>query len=704
MKFNMRKMAAWVLTLIMLITSMPVSSLAAIVVDVSRSINVAQRVTRAITPGTGDVYVTFEFYNGEAKADTQVVKSDADPLQSVTAPATPPVPEGQKFMGWEIVDAQGNRSDFIPGEVTGYTTNTTVRVEATFSNVYYVYFMTVDNTVHATLEATTANQYKVTPPTDYEPAGARVDSWYTGSETSPTTFTSDTVVNADTYVYPKAVDCHWVTFNTLGGSGVSSRYVDTGSTLTLSEVAAPTRSGYAFAGWSTAEDGTAPVDTITPDKDVTLYAIWQGAPVNYTVVYWGENANDENYSALATATLQANTGTELTLTATTGALPDSVTDGQYFTFERSDTVTIAADGSSVLNVYFQRNEYTFTFQRRSGTNWQGTVTWYNGDGDDGTWTTIHTFTAKYGADISNKWAFTGSDGVTYPNSNPVVTWTPWNSSIYTKRIASLQIMPGENITWRHTTTGSTANHTFYYYGEALPGETGVTRTFEGKQYVLLFSLQNDFRIMYYSDDFLELAGFERYKVATANNSVISLTDSGYNCNNRNNFYFYYTRNSYTLKLNNYGVETSESIQYQASLADKGGTPDRPTSFGVNAEFKGWYEVEPDQITEATQPFNFTGATMPAANLVLYAYWQEPQISVEIMVEIDVSTPQRFTATIPQGTSIAESGKLTEALQYISDNAKPCSNGFTPMAAWWTSTSRCTPTPAFAPCSWATPTA
>ena len=48
-------------------------------------------------------------------------------------------------------------------------------------------------------------------------------------------------------------------------------------------------------------------------------------------------------------------------------------------------------------------------------------------------------------------------------------------------------------------------------------------------------------------------------------------------------------------------------------------------------FKGWYEVPVGQITDSTLPFNFNGKTMPAKDLVLFAYWVEKPVTLTVQV-------------------------------------------------------------------------
>ena len=477
---------------------------------------------------------------------------------------------------------------------------------AKFEAVFYVYFMTVDGQVHSTAIANAANDFKVALPTDYEPNGKVVTGWVVGEDA----FTADTVVSADTYVYPVTEDCYWVTFNTTGGSMVASRSVTKGDTLDLSGVTAPKRTGYTFKGWSTIEDGANVVNSIAPTADTTLYAVWEGKDVTYTVVYWGENADDTKYSTLATATLTGKVGSTVTLDKITGALPSTVSDGQHFEFRSSGTVTINADGSSVLNVYFSRNSYKLTFKEKDGRYSPGEV--------------ITTIEAKYDSDIANVWK-SGIVKQQYLDKGYV-----FKSSVTQKYYSFLQKMPNQDITMTATKwSGST--HYIYYYLEILPGQdtSGLTTTTNGNKTYYLYhttTLQGSGLSLTYAEDYFPITGF------TQRDSRVPSFDSRwvdyriiYEAS------LYYLRSSFNLTLNNYSVETKEAVPYETDISAKGAQPARPAGFSENAVFKGWYEVPVGQITDSTQPFNFNGKTMPAKDLVLFAYWVEQPVTLTVQV-------------------------------------------------------------------------
>jgi len=550
---------------------------------------------------TPDTHITFKFYDGKTLLDTQVVNSDGQ----LTAPATPAIEGGRKFLGWYAVDASSGQLEAqefdFSNAYTNYSGRSEVKVMAKFEAVFYVYFMTVDGQqVHSTAIANKDNDFKVTPPTDYEPKSKVVTGWTTANGA----FTADTVVRADTYVYPVTAECYWVTFNTTGGNMVASCSIKMGDTLELSTVTRPTRTGYTFKGWSTTADGANVVKSIAPTADTTLYAVWEGDDVTYTVVYWGENADDTNYSALATATLTGKVGSTVTLDAATGALPNSVSDKQHFKFSRSDSATIRADGSSVLNVYFSRNSYTITFKFPDNTT--------------------STVTAKYDSDIGYVW----ESGKVKEHLDAGYVF---ESSVTGDYYSFLQKMPKQNITMTYE-KWSGYEHYIYYYLEVLPGQntSGLTlKKDRGRTYYLYHTTiikGSSFLVLTYDEDYFPITGFTQRdeEVPKFSSKWEDYSTIIYEAS------LYYLRSSFNLTLSNYGVETKEAVPYETDISAKGAQPARPEGF-KNAVFKGWYEVPVGQITDSTQPFNFNGKTMPAKDLVLFAYWVEQPVTLTVRV-------------------------------------------------------------------------
>lgn len=658
-----KRLFALFLCLCMVMTLLPVSVFAEGTEAQYGLVGGGASVTSVNPVETPDTHITFKFYNGDVLLDTQVVNGDGQ----LTAPATPAIEGGRKFLGWYAVDAndqlEAQEFDFSTA-YTKYSGRSEVKVMAKFEAVFYVYFMTVEGQVHSTAIANEDNDFKVTPPTDYEPKGKVVTGW----KANDVVFTADTVVSADTYVYPVTEDCYWVTFNTTGGSMVPSRSVTTGEALNLSTVTAPTRTGYRFKGWSTTEGG-ALISSVTPTADTTLYAVWEGDNVTYTVVYWGENADDTNYSTLATASLTGKVGSTVTLDKITGALPSTVSDRQHFEFRSSGTVTINADGSSVLNVYFSRNSYKLTFKEKDGLFSSGKV--------------ITTIEAKYDSDIAYVWK-SGIVKQQYLDKGYV-----FKSSVTQKYYSFLQKMPNQDITMTATHWyGST--YYIYYYLEILPGQdtSGLTTTTNGNKTYYLYhttTLHGSDLSLTYDEDYFPITGFKQrdsrvpsFDWRWSNNSIIYEAS------------LYYLRSSFNLALNNYGVETKEAVPYETDISAKGAQPARPAGFSENAVFKGWYEVPVGQITDSTLPFDFNGKTMPAKDLVLFAYWVEQPVTLTVQVPTLDYTASNDKVAI--GTVISGVDVFKDAETKIADAARPFSSGYTRTAPPLTSTAPSAATP------------
>lgn len=572
---------------------------------------------------TPDTHITFKFYNGETLLDTQVVNGDGQ----LTAPATPAIEGGRKFLGWYAVDANGQLEaqefDFSTA-YTKYSGRSEVKVMAKIEAVFYVYFMTVDGQVHSTAIANATNDFKVALPTDYEPNGKVVTGW----KANDAVFTADTVVTADTYVYPVTEDCYWVTFNTTGGSMVASRSIKKGEALNLSTVTVPYRTGYSFKGWSTTADGANVVTSIAPTADTTLYAVWEGDNVTYTVVYWGENPNNtatENIpfdTLLGTESKTAKVGTTVTGSASTAS---NNTIKNYFTYHSSDSAVVKADNSTVINVYYTRRSFSVTFDlgiigRKSMTI--GSNTYSSG------WNaTKYVLTAKYEQNIESLWP-------TASNFKSGSNFSGWSvdgldGTATSKRVTmTADLCSSSGKTAKANYDASCLDHLYYMF-ESFD-QTSPANGNERKQYGNVYYDKSDA----YSQDANSGGGNWRQKEITgmtASGKHTDVIDSAWFEPTERNVFLYYTRNEYDFIKNNYGTVASEKVKFGASLADKGGEPARPAGFSENAAFKGWYEVPVGQITDSTLPYDFTGKTMPASKLTLFAYWVEKPVTLTVQV-------------------------------------------------------------------------
>ena len=189
------------------------------------------------------------------------------------------------------------------------------------------------------------------------------------------------------------------------------------------------------------------------------------------------------------------------------------------------------------------------------------------------------------------------------------------------------------------------SETAYYYVEVLPGESGTT-TYNGVQYKLHHSDTSPGTGYNVSkEDKYPITGFT-YKNGTKDGKPY------------NNAKFYYTRDSYNIKFINGGdPEKTESRKYQQDISDVNYTPKKPAGVPANFTFAGWYDNEPCGGTA----YDFTGKTMPAQNITLYAKWQAPQVNATVYLSASADG-ESVTIEIPYGTKLSDSEDFKALLE------------------------------------------
>ncbi len=135
-----------------------------------------------------------------------------------------------------------------------------------------------------------------------------------------------------------------VTFNTNGGTEVEKQTVEEGFFATMPEVE-PTRAGYTFNGWDYDFE-----TTIITNTEIT--ARWSAnTDTKYTVVYYLQNVDNDDYTLCETVELEGETDTEAT------AEIKEYTHFTYYAGKRTTKGNINGDGSLVLEVYYTRDQY-----------------------------------------------------------------------------------------------------------------------------------------------------------------------------------------------------------------------------------------------------------------------------------------------------------------------------------------------------------
>lgn len=270
-------------------------------------------------------------------------------------------------------------------------------------------------------------------------------------------------------------------------------------------------------------------------------------------------------------------------------MSDIQPDSELWDYKTSDTVTVAADGSSVLNVYFTRTVFALQFRKANSNN-----------NDFGT------ISARWGKNIADEYnAIVKKAGSSFWSENRDASG-PWTNYI--------GVMPQRNITYYRYTTSGYGTSTMTYYAEDLNDTYQVifTLTFKGTGYQVT------------DEDRYEFEGF----------TYDHGTDNGDDCDGAK---FYYKRNTYSLEFysaSQNDTDREHTVKYQAPLSPYAYTPTaKPTTVEPDAFFAGWY-----QNPECTgEPYDLAAHTMPNANKALYAKWVNGLYTVRTYTDESMQT-------------------------------------------------------------------
>jgi len=515
-----------------------------------------------------------------------------------------------------------------------------------------------------------------------------------------------------------------VTFDVNGGiDGPEPIYAKFGTVIETKDIKEPKRKGYTFLGWAPELK-----NSLTVTENITYIAQWQAekGQADYTIVLWGQNANDDEYSYLSSHEAWGNVGNQVTWndnplinhvhdadclicnkeehthsarccyltehshdgSCYSGGTsekkepiippPNNPTNGQIFKptfiginittyiycngswyvynendnvnngqvlslnctkiehkhgdgcecskeahthtaecykcgitdtaekhmqelhpgsnlweYDHSDTVTVSADGMTVLNVYFTRKVFKLQFRKRNSNNNE-----------------FGTIEARWGKNIEAEY----KEIVKKAGSS---FWSERKnaSGPYTNYIG---VMPQRDITYYRYITDGYDTSTMTYYAEDLSGG-----------YQTIFSISFDGTDFYVTDeDRYDFEGFT-YDHGTAN---------GQNCDGAK---FYYKRNSYALEFYSANTNTPDKTvnpKFQETLGRYYYRPvEKPTTVEPDAVFVGWY-LNPECTGEE---YDISAHTMPANNIALYAKWVNGLYTVRTYTDDTLGTPYTY---------------------------------------------------------------
>ena len=332
--------------------------------------------------------------------------------------------------------------------------------------------------------------------------------------------------------------------------------------------------------------------------------------------------------------------TETTHTHTSSCY-DTLTglESSKWTFKSSETVTVDASGTSVVNVYYDRATFTLTF-KKSGT-------------------TVKTITDKWGADIHSQFPI--------KEGNQTMWWTVPNGCSSMNpgtEFGSLDTMPAESITFTYDDKTNAA--TLHYYIEALPSDGGKTAleiyngftnaNYSGIDSTKKFISYKDINVqtsgyLTYTEEFHNIIGFRQYvSYPKFNKHELGGKTGDIKTNN----YLLYARNAFAIEFYNPTelIKTQANVPYQMPLSDYDWTPTANQAPAIyepgSVQFAGWY-LNPNC---SGQQFDFTQNTMPAGPnnvngevaLALYAKWEPVEYKVNYYLTRDSLTNSKNIPT------------------------------------------------------------
>ena len=548
---------------------------------------------------------TFNFVVNETVNDTvstQIVKSG----DTLIAPTAPDVP-GKAFVGW--VDEAGKPFTGF-GKQSKITETTTRTITAKYEDALYVYFYNPAGTQIMRTEKVGNHEAH-----DFTTVSYEVDSTHKlvgwAAKANGTENTADSIAvpahQTSVNVYAIIKEGYWISFDSDGGSIVDSQFVLNDDKLTLNKSTTPTKPGYEFAGWynglSKVENGA----TVT--TPMTLTAHWNAAEVSYTINYWQQKVTDDKdatdvqktYEYVEAETKKATTGTKISATNS-----KTYKGFKYNANNSSKNVEISGDGTTIINVYYDRELCTVNFYAYESTGWFG----------GGSWNIIKTVTGLYGAnlpegawDTSNNLWFTSYYGSQASGSNAVLlTSFDFETAGYAKNAGNPKPSNGV-VTTCNFYAGSGLNGTIKYYNEQADGTFKLVQTVRTNGNSLTVHEKYE--------------GYELYKYST-------------------------------------GSKAQETAQY---WKDRSSVKDSDEIYGdiINIASKlktyslSYYNYNSVTKTEkykdkaCTTKFDFNTEKMPNANVQIYAKWTAKKINLTYNLNTPDGTSKKVNGDVAAGT-------------------------------------------------------
>ena len=571
---------------------------------------------------------TFNFVDANGKpVSTQIVKT-GDTLITPTAPDV----AGKAFVGW--YEGETKFEDF--NTALTITETKTRTITAKYEDALYVYFYNPDGTQIMRTEKVGNHDAQ-----NYSRVSYDVDSTHKlvgwAAKANGTENIADKIsVPADqtsVNVYAIIKEGYWISFNSDGGSIIDSQFVLNGDKLVLDKSTTPTKPGYEFNGWY---DGSKPVvDGATVTNPMTLKAHWTAAEVNYTINYWQQKVTDDKNATDAQKTYEyAEAVTEKATTGTKISATNSKTykGFKYNANNSSKDVEISGDGTTIINVYYDRVLCTVNFKtRKNYSQWQTTKTvtgLYGANLPEGAWDTS-----------TNAWYQYKDDWNRVSGLCVILTSFDFETAGYANNTGN-KSSDGIVTTCNFYGKEGKGRYKINYYNEQIDGSFKLVQTVSLSQSgLVIHEKYAGYELYKYSTD--ESAGTDASYWTRQNDAREGEEVDGTPVNVASKL------KTYSLSYYNYNkvTKTEKSIKYTASLKSYANyTPAKPSELPSYYVFGGWYKDK-----ACTTKFDFNTEKMPNANVQIYAKWTAKKINLTYNLNTPDGTSKKVNSDVDAGT-------------------------------------------------------
>ena len=305
--------------------------------------------------------IEFESLGGDS-----VKKQEVEKDKTATEP-TSPTKTGYTFDGWYTSSDEGTTLETEYDFTAPITSDITLYAKW-IANTYSVTFDKNAQNATGTMENQNFTYDKETTllSNSFSNPGYRFSVWNTKADGSGEVYNNNQSVKNLTSEKDGTITLYaqWtlegnylITYNLNEGTNNPNNPLEYNVESATIVLQAPTKEGYIFEGWENEFGNVITEITKGSTGDITLTAQWTPrTDISYTVEHYKQNVEDENYTLSDTENKKGTTDTKTSSTA-------KAYEG--FTAKEFEERTILADGTTVVEIYYDRKSYTVSFDSKA---------------------------------------------------------------------------------------------------------------------------------------------------------------------------------------------------------------------------------------------------------------------------------------------------------------------------------------------------